>query len=137
MEDIEKHHRLTWDDPSVYVQNACVTDPQMAPEGCSTVYVLVPVSHIHENINWDDEKDPFRNRIIDQIEDKLGFENLREHIVSELIITPEDWRPLLQRSCIQLSGLDQMLWRRPKNEFDEIKNLYLVGGGTHLEVDCR
>ena len=24
-----------------------------------------------------------------------------------------------------------MLWRRPKNEFDEIKNLYLVGGGTH------
>ncbi|MGB1589076.1 MAG: hypothetical protein ACPHDO_01915, partial [Candidatus Poseidoniaceae archaeon] len=27
--------------------------------------------------------------------------------------------------------LDQMLWKRPKNEFDEIKNLYLVGGGTH------
>ena len=24
-----------------------------------------------------------------------------------------------------------MLWRRPKNEFDEINNLYLVGGGTH------
>ena len=44
LEDIEKHHRLTWDDPSVYVQNACVTDPQMAPEGCSTVYALVPVS---------------------------------------------------------------------------------------------
>ena len=28
-------------------------------------------------------------------------------------------------------GLDQMLWRRPKNQFDEINNLYLVGGGTH------
>ena len=28
-------------------------------------------------------------------------------------------------------GLDQMLWRRLKNEFDEIKNLYLVGRGTH------
>ena len=36
-----KHHRLTWDDPR---QNACVTDPQMAPDGCSTVYALVPVS---------------------------------------------------------------------------------------------
>jgi phytoene desaturase len=24
-----------------------------------------------------------------------------------------------------------MLWRRPKNQFDEIANLYLVGGGTH------
>ena len=100
LEDIEKHHRLTWDDPSVYVQNACVTDPQMAPEGCSTVYALVPVSHIHENINWDDEKDPFRNRILDQIEDKLGFENLREHIVSELIITPEDWGDHCYRGAV-------------------------------------
>ena len=27
LEDIEKHHSLSWDDPSVYVQNACVTDP--------------------------------------------------------------------------------------------------------------
>ena len=33
LEDIEKHHRLSWDDPSVYVQNACVTDPGLAPEG--------------------------------------------------------------------------------------------------------
>ena len=133
LEDIEKHHRLTWDDPSVYVQNVCVTDKQMAPEGCSTVYALVPVSHIHENINWDDEKDPFRNRIIEQIETKLGFENLSQHIVSELIITPEDWGEHCYRGAVfnLAHGLDQMLWRRPKNEFDEIKNLYLVGGGTH------
>jgi phytoene desaturase len=133
LEDIEKHHRLTWDDPSVYVQNACVTDPQMAPEGCSTVYALVPVSHIHENINWDDEKDPFRNRIIEQIETKLGYEGLSDHIVSELVITPEDWGDHCYRGAVfnLAHGLDQMLWRRPKNEFDEIKNLYLVGGGTH------
>ena len=133
LEDIEKHHRLTWDDPSVYVQNACVTDPQMAPEGCSTVYALVPVSHIHENINWDDEKDPFRNRIIEQIETKLGFEGLSDHIISELIITPEGWGDHCYRGAVfnLAHGLDQMLWKRPKNEFDEINNLYLVGGGTH------
>ena len=105
----------------------------MAPEGHSTVYALVPVSHIHENINWDDEKDPFRNRIIEQIETKLGFENLNENIVSELVITPEDWGEHCYRGAVfnLAHGLDQMLWRRPKNEFDEIKNLYLVGGGTH------
>ena len=133
LEDIEKHHRLTWDDPSVYVQNACVTDPQMAPEGCSTVYVLVPVSHIHENIDWNKEKEPFKNKILDQIESKLGFEGLREHIVSELVITPDDWGDHCYRGAVfnLAHGLDQMLWKRPKNEFDEIKNLYLVGGGTH------
>ena len=133
LEDIEKNHKLTWDDPSVYVQNACVVDPSLAPEGCSTVYALVPVSHIHENIDWDKEKGAYRDRILDQIETKLGFEGLRDHIVTEMIITPEDWGDHCYRGAVfnLAHGLDQMLWRRPKNQFDEINNLYLVGGGTH------
>tara|TARA_B100000683_G_scaffold199507_1_gene192701 strand:+ start:10392 stop:12029 length:1638 start_codon:yes stop_codon:yes gene_type:complete len=133
LEDIEKNHKLTWDDPSVYVQNACVVDPSLAPEGCSTVYALVPVSHIHENIDWDKEKDAYRDRVLEQIEAKLGFENLRDHIVTEMIITPEDWGDHCYRGAVfnLAHGLDQMLWRRPKNQFDEINNLYLVGGGTH------
>ena len=133
LEDIEKNHKLTWDDPSVYVQNACVVDPSLAPEGCSTVYALVPVSHIHENIDWSKEKDAYRDRVLDQIEEKLGFEGLRDHIVTEMIITPEDWGDHCYRGAVfnLAHGLDQMLWRRPKNQFDEINNLYLVGGGTH------
>ena len=133
LEDIEKHHRITWDDPSVYVQNASVTDPSLAPEGCSTVYALVPVSHVHENIDWSKEKDAYRDRILEQIETKLGFENLKDHIVTEMVITPEDWGDHCYRGAVfnLAHGLDQMLWRRPKNQFDEINNLYLVGGGTH------
>ena len=53
LEDITKH-RITWEDPSVYVQNACVTDPSLAPEGCSTLYVLVPVPNVHDSINWNE-----------------------------------------------------------------------------------
>jgi phytoene desaturase len=30
------------ENPSFYVQNACVTDPALAPPGHSTLYVLVP-----------------------------------------------------------------------------------------------
>ena len=133
LEDIEKNHKLTWDDPSVYVQNACVVDPSLAPEGCSTVYALVPVSHIHENIDWSKEKDAYRDRVLEQIEEKLGFEGLRDHIVTEMVITPEDWGDHCYRGAVfnLAHGLDQMLWRRPKNQFDEINNLYLVGGGTH------
>ena len=116
LEDIEKNHKLTWDDPSIYVQNACVVDPSLAPEGCSTVYALVPVSHIHENIDWDAQKDAYRNRIIEQIEEKLGFEGLRDHIVTEMVITPEDWGDHCYRGAVfnLAHGLDQMLWRRPK-----------------------
>ena len=28
-------------------------------------------------------------------------------------------------------GLDQMLHRRPNNRFEDLENVYLVGGGTH------
>src|SRR3984885_4651982 len=36
LRDIERDHRLTTEDPSCYVQNACVTDATLAPEGMST-----------------------------------------------------------------------------------------------------
>ena len=50
-----------------------------------------------------------------------------------MTITPEDWGDHCYRGAVfnLAHGLDQMLWRRPKNQFDEINNLYLVGGGTH------
>ena len=133
LEDIEKHHRISWDDPSVYVQNACATDPDMAPEGCSTVYVLVPVSHQTENIDWSVEAPKFRERILDQIESKLGYENIRDHIVTEMSMTPDNWGDHCYRGAVfnLAHGLDQMLWRRPRNKFEDVKNMYLVGGGTH------
>ena len=31
-------HRITWDDPSVYVQNACITDPSLGSKDHSTLY---------------------------------------------------------------------------------------------------
>ena len=83
-------NKVTWDDPSIYVQNACVTDPTMAPEGHSTIYVLVPASSSHEGINWEDIKDDYMDVILKQME-KLGFEGIKDHIVSQTIVTPDDW----------------------------------------------
>ena len=126
-------NKVSWDDPSVYVQNACITDPTMAPEGHSTIYVLVPVSNQHPDIVWDDIKHDFRDVILKQLE-HLGYEGLKDHIVSETIVTPDDWaeRDIYKGAVFNLAhGLDQMLWRRPQNRFEEFKKLYLVGGGTH------
>ena len=132
LEDIT-NHKLTWEDPSLYVQNACVTDPDLAPEGCSTLYVLVPVPNQHESIVWDDIKDQYRDLVIEQM-DKLGFGDVKEHIVSETIVTPDDWESsdIYRGAVFNLAhNLGQMLWRRPQNRFEEAKNLYIVGGGTH------
>ena len=127
------NHKITWDDPSLYVQNACVTDPDLAPEGCSTLYVLVPVPNTHESINWEELKDDYREIIIKQMA-KLGFDDVADHIISETIVTPDDWgaSDIYRGAVFNLAhNLNQMLWRRPHNRFEEAKNLYIVGGGTH------
>ncbi len=59
LEEIENQHVLT-EDPSFYIENPCRTDETMAPPGHSALYVLVPVSHQHPNIDWSRERDRYR-----------------------------------------------------------------------------
>jgi phytoene desaturase len=133
LKDITKH-KITWTDPSFYVQNACITDSSLAPSGKSTLYVLVPVPNTDDSIVWDDIKEEYSNVILDMMEKKLDFKNLRESIVSQTIVTPDDWSSsdIYRGAVFNLAHtLDQMLWKRPQNRFEEFNNLFLVGGGTH------
>lgn len=131
--DIETHHRLTGD-TSFYVQNACVTDPTLAPPGMSTLYVLAPVSHRHENIDWLTEAPRFRARLLQQLE-KVGITDLRRRIRYEKIVTPDTWEAdyaVYRGATFNLSHtLSQMLHLRPRNRFEDLDGVYLVGGGTH------
>ncbi|EMI56246.1 phytoene dehydrogenase [Rhodopirellula sallentina SM41] len=133
LREIEVDHVLS-SDPSVYVQNACVTDPSLAPPGCSTLYVLVPVSHQSENIDWSTQADAFREKTLDQLA-AIGLGDVRERIRVEHRITPDDWvneYAIYKGATFNLAhNLGQMLHLRPKNRFDELDGVYLVGGGTH------
>ena len=133
LRDIEQNHVLP-NDPSVYLQNASVTDPSLAPEGHSTLYVLAPVSQHTKRIDWELQKAAFREQIIGQLE-KIGVHNLRDRIVFEKVVTPADWH---QQHRIHLGAtfnlahnLGQMLHLRPRNKFEDLDGVYLVGGGTH------
>jgi len=123
------------DDFSFYVQNASVTDKTLAPEGRSTIYVLVPVPNKKSHIDWDKEKQNFRNKVIDALESRGGYQGLRDNIEEEKIITPKDWEKdhsvYLGATFNLAHNVSQMLYFRPHNEFEEFKNCYLVGGGTH------
>jgi phytoene desaturase len=131
--DIENRHVLSRD-PSMYVQNACVTDPSLAPEGMSTLYLLVPVSHRHPNINWETESMQFRDVALDQME-RIGITDIRQRIRFEKMITPDNWQDdyeIYRGATFNLShDLTQMLHMRPHNRFEDIDRMYLVGGGTH------
>jgi phytoene desaturase len=131
--DIEQHHILS-ENPSFYVQNACVTDPSLAPAGCSTLYVLAPVSHQHANIDWKSAREPFRKTMIQQLQ-HLGLNDIESRIRFQRVVTPEDWqnRMAIYRGATFNLAHDfrQMLHFRPHNRFEETGGIYLVGGGTH------
>lgn len=133
MEDIGRKHRLS-DDPSYYVQNASVTDSTLAPPGKSTLYVLVPVTHQSSHVNWDRERHRYRELVLDKLAG-LGAPDIRSRIEYERILTPDDWNSGFEVHKGAVFGLahswSQMLHLRPRNRFDELDSVYLVGGSTH------
>lgn len=133
LKDIENRHLLS-QDPSFYVQNACVTDPGLAPEGHSTIYVLVPVTHHHPNVDWERQREPYRKLVLAQIK-KAGFDLDPKRIRYERVITPADWAnryEVYRGATFNLAhSLDQMLHLRPHNRFEDLDGVYLAGGGTH------
>ena len=133
LDDIENRHVLS-DDSSFYVQNACVTDPTLAPRGKSAIYVLAPVTHQHPNVDWSKERDGFRKKLLRQIA-KAGYGNIESRIRYERVITPADWDTryeIYRGATFNLAhSLGQMLHLRPHNRFEDLDGVYLVGGGTH------
>lgn len=133
LDEIERRHVLS-EDPSFYVQNASVTDASLAPPGHSTVYVLVPVTHDHPNVDWGVEADRFRELTLDKLS-AIGLHGIRDRIRVERRITPADWKAdhaIYRGATFNLAhSLGQMLHRRPRNRFEEFEGVYLVGGGTH------
>lgn len=133
LRQIEQDHVLS-DDPSFYLQNAGITDATLAPEGHSTLYILVPVSHLHPNIDWSTRRDEYRAVALRQLR-KIGLDDVERRIRYERIITPADWEQkmgIYRGATFNLAhNLGQMLHRRPRNRFEEFDRMYLVGGGTH------
>lgn len=133
LDDIERRKVLS-DDPSFYVQNACVTDSTLAPRGMSTLYVLVPTPHETPNIDWNTAKHELRRVALKQLA-KVGIRDVERRIAVERMVTPEDWQygyHIHRGATFSLAhSFDQMLHLRPHNRFEDLESVYLVGGGTH------
>ena len=86
LHDIEKGHTLSGD-PSIYVQNASVSDDTLAPKGMSSLYVLAPVTHACGAVDWKRDVAPFREQVLDQMAN-IGMGDVRERIRTERVLTP-------------------------------------------------
>jgi len=97
--------------------------------------VLVPVPNLQNSeIDWDKEKERFKNKVLQEIIKRTELKDLIENIEVERIITPKDWVEkynVYYGATFNLGhNLSQMLYFRPRNKFECFENCYLVGGGT-------
>jgi phytoene desaturase len=122
------------DDYSLYLHAPTVTDPSLAPPGCSSFYVLSPVPHLGKaNIDWASVAPQYAERILGTLERQLP--DLRKHVVVKRWFSPVDFQRELgayHGSAFSVAPkLTQSAWFRPGNKDLGIPGLYLAGAGTH------
>jgi phytoene desaturase len=122
-------------DFSLYLHHPTVSDPSMAPEGCSTFYALAPVAHQGKlPIDWEEMGPVFEKRILDEVGRRL-IPDIHERIVTKFHYTPADFGTDLNAHLGSAFSLEPILtqsaWFRVHNRDDVLSNLYFVGAGTH------
>jgi phytoene desaturase len=128
-------HGVLAKDFSLYLHHPTVSDPSLAPEGCSSFYALAPVPHMGKlPIDWGEIGPVYADRILDYLEAHL-IPGLRERLITSFHYTPADFGRDLNAYLGSAFSLEPLLTQsaffRVHNRDDAIPNLYFVGAGTH------
>ena len=101
---------------------------------CDSFYALVPVPNLNANINWEKEKETFKNHVIEVLS-KTILKDIKKNIVETYSMSPLDFKE--KYLSYKGSGFSvapyftQSAWFRFHNKSEAINNLFLVGAGTH------
>lgn len=131
--DIFNHKTLS-EDFSLYLHRPTATDPSFAPPGCDSFYVLCPVPNLLGKQDWTLSGPALRDRIVAAL-DRTILPDLKTTITEEFFMTPKNFEKdyLSQHGAgFSVSPLfRQSAWFRFHNRAEGLKNLYIVGAGTH------
>ena len=123
------------DDFSMYLHIPSQTDPSMAPEGCESMYVLIPVPNLEGSVNWEKTKRAYTDRVLTFLEDDFGLTDLKDSIEVLETFTPSDFRRERNNHLGSAWGVEpkltQTAYFRPHNRSEDIQKLYFVGASTH------
>jgi phytoene desaturase len=114
--------------PLFYVSAPSKTDPNVAPEGCENIFILMPVA---PGLN-DDEivREKYFNILIDRLEAYCN-ENIKEHIVYKKSYAHSNFTADYHAYKGNAYGLANTLWQtaflKPKLKNNKLKNFYYTG----------
>lgn len=133
LRDIFDRKRLATDF-SLYLHRPTATDASVAPPGCDAFYVLSPVPNLAGGQDWPVIAEEYRRAVAGALEQSI-LPGLSSQIVTQRIATPIDFQDRLcafRGAAFSLEPtLTQSAWFRPHNASEDIRNLFLVGAGTH------
>jgi phytoene desaturase len=133
LSDIFNKKQLS-EDFSLYLHMPTLTDPSIAPPGCENFYVLSPVPHLGSGIDWTKAAKPYRDTIMQFLEDNY-LPDLQANIIAEHHIDPLHFKNNLNSHLGAAFSVQPLLtqsaWFRPHNRSEDFDNLYFVGAGTH------
>ncbi|MGE3692299.1 MAG: phytoene desaturase family protein, partial [Novosphingobium sp.] len=132
--DIFEHGVLPRD-AILFLDHPSVTDESMAPAGKSTFRAMIPVANQGRlPIDWEQTGPMIERRILDEVGRRL-IPDLDDRIVTKFHYSPRDYALDMNAHNGSPFGLEPLLGQsgllRPHNRDGKLKNLYLVGAGTH------
>ena len=116
-------------DPSRLVTIPSLDDPSMAPNGCSTLYVLEPVPNLNGKINWSMEAKPMRDRL----HGFLAQQGYPSEVITEDLVTPLDWQAKGMSAGTPFAlahTFGQTGPFRPSNAERRLPGMFFAGSGT-------
>jgi phytoene desaturase len=132
LQDIFKNHTLS-KDFSLYLYRPTATDPSLAPEGCDSFYVLSVVPNLSSQTDWPAVTEQYRDAIATVLEESV-LPDLKQHVVSSKVTTPQDFQDRLWSYKGAGFGLEPILvqsaWFRPHNKCQDVKSLFMVGASS-------
>jgi phytoene desaturase len=124
------------DEPSFYVHAPARVDPEAAPAGSDSLFVLVPVGHLDAaaSQDWEAMTAKARSAVLAGLA-REGISDLDQHLKFEICYTPRDWAGrfnLAKGAAFGLShNFTQVGYMRPHNRHPRYDNLYFTGSSTH------
>ena len=123
-------------DPSILVTIPTHDDPNLAPPGKHSYYVLFPTPNLDSDIDWTKQAGPYRDQMIKTIEER-GYTGFGDSIETEVMTTPLDWKNQGMEMGAPFASAHTFFQTgpfRPRNMAQGIENVVFAGSGTQPGV---
>ena len=123
-------------DPSLLVTVPTHDDPDLAPAGKSSYYILFPTPNLDADIDWKKEGARYRDSMLRTMEER-GYTDFADSIEVEHMTTPLDWQAQGMERGAPFASAHTFFQTgpfRPANMAKGFENVVFVGSGTQPGV---